>query len=176
MCCLFVWLLLVMWKSQFQRRNPTFWMTRRLTVSTLARTKASLTEYFDHIAPIYMIVASWAWLGWLLHDYLHCSLIDVSWLARILLFIYALTWVCICYMIFTWLLNAWVIWLMPEYSDDEYGWGRVSATVSVGLRSRAIIVVDLSRWVLLKLRTVVVLISHLTLVCTATRPCMGRTG
>jgi hypothetical protein len=31
-----------------------------------------------------------------------------------------------------------------EYSDDEYGGGRVSAIVGVGLRSRAIVVIDLS--------------------------------
>jgi hypothetical protein len=149
-CCLLVWLSIA-FKSRPRRRNRTFWMTQRLTVSTWARTKASLTKPIDHIAHIYiyiyMIIASRAWLGWLLHYYLHCPLIDVSCLACILLFVYALTWVCNCYMIFTWLLNAWVIWLEIEYSDDEYGWGRVSATVVVGLRSRAIVVIDLSRWV-----------------------------
>jgi hypothetical protein len=173
-CCLLVLLLLVALKSRFRRRRRTFRMTRRLTVSTWARTKACLTEPFDHTAPIYMIVAGRAWLGWLLYYYLHCQLIDVSCLVRILLFVYALTWVCICYMIFTWLLNAWVIWLIMEYFDDGYGWGRVSTTVGVCLRSSAIMVIDLSRRDCWELRTMVVLISHLTLVRTTTRPCMGR--
>jgi hypothetical protein len=149
--CLLVWLH-VAFKSQSRRRNRTFRTTRLLTVSTWAKTKASLTEPFDHIASICMIVSSRAWLGWLLHYYLHCPLIDVSCLARILLFVYALTWVGICYIIFTWLLDAWVIWLVIEYSDDEYGWGSVSATVGVVLRSRAIMVIDLSRRVLLRIK------------------------
>jgi hypothetical protein len=110
-----------------------------------------------------MIVSSRAWLGWLLHYDLHYSLIVVSCLTCILWCVYALIWWCICYMIFIWLLNAWVILLVVEYSDVEYGWGRVSATVGVGLRSRAIVVIDLSRWVYWGLRTAVVLTSHLTL-------------
>jgi hypothetical protein len=55
-------------------------------------------------------------------------------------------------MIFTWLLNAWVILLMMEYSDDGYGWGRVSAAVGVSIHSRAIMVIDLSMWVLLRIK------------------------
>jgi hypothetical protein len=128
------------------------------------RRQVSLNLLIILLLYIYMIAASRAWLGWLLYYYLHCPLIDVSCLTRILLFVYALTWVCNCYMIFTWLLNAWVISLVIEYSDDEYGWGRVSATIGVGLRSRAIVVIDLSRWVCWGLRIVVVLTSHLTLV------------
>jgi hypothetical protein len=134
-CCFLVWLLAAL-KSWSRRRNQTFRMTRRLTVSTWARTKTCLTK---PIIYIYMIVASRAWLGWLLHYYLYCPLIDISCLARILLFVYALTWVYICYMIFTWLLNAWVIWLVIEYFDDEYGWGCVSATVGVVLSRRVLL-------------------------------------
>jgi hypothetical protein len=115
---MFVWLFVVV--NLRTNSREAFRTTRHVMVSTLARTKASLTEPFDHTAPIYMVVASRVWLVWLLHYYLHCSLIDVSCLTQILF--YALTWVFTCYMIFTWLLNAWVIWLMMEYSDDGYGW------------------------------------------------------
>jgi hypothetical protein len=168
---MFVWLFVVV--NLRTNSREAFRTTRHMMVSTLVWTKASFTEPFDHTALIYIIVASRTWLVWLLHYYLHCSLIDVSCLTHILF--YALTWVFTCYMIFTWLLNAWVRWLMMEYSDDGYGWGRVSTTVGVVLRSRAIVVIDLSRWVGGGLRTMVVLISHLTLFHTATRPCMGRT-
>jgi hypothetical protein len=152
-------------KSQSRRRNWTFWMT----VSTWTRTKASFTELLDHIAPICMIVGNRAWLRWLLHYYLHYSLIAVSCLTFILWFVYALIWMYICYMIFIWLLDVWVMWLAIEYSDDEYGWSRVSATIGVGLRSRAIVVIDLSRRVCWELRIVVVLTSHLTLFHTTTQ-------
>jgi hypothetical protein len=171
--CAELWLLVAL-KSRSQRRGRMFPTTRRLTVSTWVKTKASLTEPLDHIAPICAIVSSTTWLGWLLHYYLHYFLIAISCLAFILWFVYALTWVCTWYMIFTWLLNAWVIWLIMEYSDDGFGWGRVSATIGVALRSSAIVVIDLSRRDCWELRTMVVLISHLTLFRTATRPCMGR--
>jgi hypothetical protein len=173
LACVCEWLLGVM-KSPCPRRiSPSetilWWVLR-----TLARTKASLTEPFDHIAHICMIVSSRAWLGWLLHYDLHYSLIAISCLACILWSVYALIWWCIYYMIFIWLLNAWVILLVIEYSHDEYGGGRVSATVGVGLCSRAIVVIDLSRCVGWGLRTMVVSTSHLTLFRTTTRPCMGR--
>jgi hypothetical protein len=171
--CLFVWLFDVI-KSSCPRRIPPSRTIPWRVLRTFARTKASLTEPHDHIAPICMIVGSRAWLGWLLHYNLHYSLIVISCLACILWFVYALTWVCICYMIFTWLLNTWVIWLVIEYSDDEYGWGGVSATIGVGLCSRAIVVIDLSMRVCWGLMIVVVLTSHLTLFCTPTQPCMGR--
>jgi hypothetical protein len=38
------------------------------------------------------------------------------------------------------------------YSDDEYVWGRVNATVGVGLRSKAVVVIDLSMRVLLRIK------------------------
>jgi hypothetical protein len=173
-CCLLVWLLLATLKSRFRRRNQTFRTIRRLTVSTWARMKVSLTKPLDHITPICKIVGSTTWLGWLLHYYLHCPLIVVSCLICKLWFIYALICGCIRYMIFIWLLNAWVILLVIEYCDDEYGWGRVSATVGVGLYSRAIVVIDLSRWICWGLKTMVVLTCHLTFVHTVTRPCMGK--
>jgi hypothetical protein len=150
-CCLLVWLHVAL-KSQSWRGNRTFRMTRHLTVSTWVKTKASPTKPFDHIAHICKIVASRAWLGWLLHYYLHYSLIVVSCLACILWFVYALIWGCIWYMIFIWLLNAWVILLVIGYSDDEYGWGRVNATVGVGLHSRAVVVIVLSMRVLLRIK------------------------
>jgi hypothetical protein len=166
--CLCMWFLLVTLKRWSRRRNQTFRITRRLSED-----EGKSHWIFDHIAPICMIVASRVWLGWLLYYYLHWPLIDVSCLAHILLFVYALTWVCICYMIFTWLLNAWVIWLIMEYSDDGYDWGRISATIDVGLRSSTIVVIDLSRRDCWSLRTMIVLTSHLTLVRTTTWPCMG---
>jgi hypothetical protein len=55
-------------------------------------------------------------------------------------------------MIFIWLLNACVILLVIEYSDDEYGWGLIRATVGVGLCSRATVVIDLSMQVLLRIK------------------------
>jgi hypothetical protein len=171
--CLFVWLFDVI-NIPYLRGIPLSRTIPWRVLRTLARTKASLTEHFDHVAPICMIISSRAWLGWLLHYDLHSSLIAVSCLACILWSVYALIWGCICYMIFIWLLNAWVILLVIEYSDDKYGWGSVSATVGVGLRSRAIVVIDLSRRVGWGLRTMVVLTSHLTLFHTGTRPCMGR--
>jgi hypothetical protein len=122
-CCLLVWLLIVL-KSRSQRSNWTFLMIWRLTMSTWARTKTSLTEPLDHIAPICMIVSSTIWLGWLLHYYLHYSLIVESCIACISWIIYALIWGCICYIIFIWLLDAWVIWLEIEYSDDFLVWLR----------------------------------------------------
>jgi hypothetical protein len=74
--CLFVWLFDAIKRSCPRRiplnRTIPWWVLR-----TLARTKASLTTPINHIAPIYMVVASRAWLGWLLHYYLHCPLIDV---------------------------------------------------------------------------------------------------
>jgi hypothetical protein len=145
-CYLFVWLFDAI-KSPCPRRIPPSRMILWRVLRTLARTKASLTEYFDHIASICMIVGSRAWLEWLLHYYLHYLLIAVSCLTCILWFVYAMIWGCICYIIFLWLWNAWVILSVIEYYDDDYGWDRVSATVGVGLRSRAIVMIDLSRWV-----------------------------
>jgi hypothetical protein len=142
--CVCEWLLDVIKRLCLRRISLSkviLWLVLRI----LAKKKASLTKPFDHTAPIYMIIVSRAWLGWLLHYYLHCPLIDASCLIRILLFVYALTWVCICDMIFTWLLNAWVIWLIMGHSDDGYGWGRVSATIGVALCSSAIMMIDLSR-------------------------------
>jgi hypothetical protein len=166
--------LLGVMKSPCQRRISPSEMIPWRVLRTLARTKTSLTEPFDHIAPMCMIVSSRAWLGWFLHYDLHYSLIVVSCLACILWSVYALIWGCICYMIFIWLLNAWVILLVVEYSDDEYGGGRVSATVGVDLRSRAIVVIDLSSRVGWGLRNMVVSTSHLTFFRTTSRPCMGR--
>jgi hypothetical protein len=119
-----------------------------LTLDGEHLSKASLTQPLDYNAPICMIVSSRTWFGWLLHYYLRYSLIVVSCLTFILWFVYALIWMCICYMIFIWLLDAWVIRLVMEYYDDEYGWSHVSATVGVDLRSRAIVMIDLSRWVI----------------------------
>jgi hypothetical protein len=68
--CLIV---IIKFKSRFRRMNWTFWTIWCRTVSILVRTKASLTEPFDHIAPICMIVSGKAWLGWLLH----CPLITI---------------------------------------------------------------------------------------------------
>jgi hypothetical protein len=168
--CVIVWRI----KEFVPEEDPVEQNDPVMVLRTLVRTNASLTEYFDHITPICMLPASRVWLGWLLYYYLHCTLIDESCLAHILLFVYALTWVCNCYMIFTWLLNAWVIRLMMEYSDDEYGWGPISTIIGVGLRSSAIVMIDLTTRDCWGLRTMVVLTSHITLVRTTTRPCTGR--
>jgi hypothetical protein len=121
--CLYVWLLLVMLKSQFWKRSWAFRTTRRLTVSILARTKASFTEPLDQIAHICMIVTSRAWLGWLLHYYLHYSLIVVSCLACILWFLYDLIWVCICRVLFL------ICWMheLSGYDRDVRYWDLVEA-------------------------------------------------
>jgi hypothetical protein len=53
------------------------------------------------------------------------------------------------YSLFIWM-HGWDIWLWIN-SDVEIWWSRVSATAGVGLCSRAIMVIDLSRRVLLRI-------------------------
>ena len=145
----------------------------RWVLRPLARTKASLTDPLI-ILLLWMIAYGRAWVGDHCMDkcIAHCEPHDAL----------------ITYCVYAYLdmrMHLWITtpclfeYMVETYgygltADDEYVWGRVSTTVGVGLRSGAIVVIDLSRQDYSWLRIVVVVPSHLTFVLTTTRPCMGR--
>jgi hypothetical protein len=174
MCCLFVWLLLVLIKEPISEEEPNVLNDPTPDGEHLSEDEGK--SYWT----------SWSYCSYM-YDCLEFSLVGMIIALLLVLLIDSRIMPCLhvvnhifldmrMHLLYDILLIIRCMSYMvgDRVFYDEYGWGRVSTTVGVRLRSRAIMVIDLSRLVCWGLRIVVVLTSHLTLFCIATRPCMGR--